>query len=225
MKPLPISFSSLNGVKNCPRQHHEVKVLKRVQETVGEENIWGTRAHKAFELYLKSRGTVPMLAEFSAYQGYVDSILAMPGDMYLENKFAIDTSYKPCNFFRAKNLFARAVIDVMHIDGNRASLIDHKFGKYKPGSNQLALCSALVFHTFPQVQRIRAAYFWLKAGLREPYKYTREQLPAIWSMFKEDITIYGQIFADDIWPPRPSGLCVGWCPVSSCEYWKAKGSR
>lgn len=212
-------------MKNCPRQFHEVKVLKRIKETVGEENIWGVRAHKAIEMYLKQRGTQPLPTEFSQYQSYVDGILAVKGEMYIECKLAINTEYKSCDFFRAKNLFARAVVDVLHIYGDRGAMIDHKFGKHKPGSNQLALCSALAFHTYPQLQKIRAAFMWMKFGLREPYEYTRDQVPAIWRMFREDITLYGRAFAEDLWIPKPSGLCLGWCPVTTCEYWKPKGSR
>jgi hypothetical protein len=40
-----------------------------------------------------------------------------------------------------------------------------------------------------------------------------------------DIKQYQQAFVQDVWQARQSGLCHGWCPVTTCEYWKPKRMR
>ena len=36
---------------------------------------------------------------------------------------------------------------------------------------------------------------------------------------------YAQAFKTDTWQPRPSGLCNGWCPVKTCEFWQPKRNK
>jgi hypothetical protein len=37
-----------------------------------------------------------------------------------------------------------------------------------------------------------------------------------------DLKQYATAFKTDVWQPRQSGLCNGWCPVTECEFWKPK---
>ena len=45
------SFSSLKDFINCPKQYHEVKVLKRVEKSTTKQMLYGTEVHKACEDY------------------------------------------------------------------------------------------------------------------------------------------------------------------------------
>jgi hypothetical protein len=46
------SFSALKEYVNCPRQYHEVKVLKRYEKKVTQQMTYGTEVHKACEDYV-----------------------------------------------------------------------------------------------------------------------------------------------------------------------------
>jgi CRISPR/Cas system-associated exonuclease Cas4 (RecB family) len=221
MKPLPVSHSRLSQFVNCPKQYHEVIVLKRVQDSVTEEGIWGNRVHKHFEQSLKSN--TPLPEEFGAYQAYLDEIRKVTGEMQVEVKLAIDTNLQPCDFF-APNVFMRAVADVLHLQQARALAMDHKTGKPKTESRQLMMTALLVFHTYPHIEVCKTGYFWLRTQSKTTEVFYREQLQDMWQELLPDIKQYKHAFDTDTWQPRQSGLCNGWCPVHDCEYWRPKGN-
>lgn len=223
MKPQAFSFSRLSRFVNCPKQFHEITVLKRVEDTQSEDGKWGDRAHKMFEQYLK--GEAPLTPEFEPYRAYLDGILRVKGVMRVEAEMALDTSLRPCSWFD-KDTFVRAIADVLHfqpddLNPERALVMDHKFGKKKP-SKQMVLTALVLFHSHPSLQWVKTGLFWLKAGVRETETFGRGQVMDMWDQFLPDLKQYKQAFIDDVWQPRQSGLCHGWCPVTDCEYWKPK---
>jgi len=232
MKPKAWSHSALSQFNNCPRQYHEVKVLKSVVEPQGEAMVWGNRVHETMEFYLKvdpvvrsevmiAGGRVDLPPEFEVYRPYLDAILLIPGTMYVEHEMSLDTNLVPCEKF-ADNVFVRGIVDVLHVDGHIARAMDHKTGKRKQDSKQMKLMALLIFAHFPQVQEIKVGFFWLKTGDKDTEKFTRADIPAIWQEFLPEIAQWKKAFATDTWQPRQSGLCHGWCPVTSCEFWKPK---
>jgi hypothetical protein len=50
----------------------------------------------------------------------------------------------------------------------------------------------------------------------------RDQIGAVWGEFLPNLKQYAQAFKEDIWQPRQSGLCGGYCPVTDCEFWRPK---
>lgn len=224
MKPLPISFSNLDKFTNCPKAFYEIKVAKSIVETQGEAAKWGDYVHKEFENYLSSRGLYTLPTNLEEYRQYLDTILAQVGEQdgfHVELPMAIDTALTPCDFF-APGVFARGYADVLRIRGDRAYILDHKTGKRKRDSKQMKMMALLCFATFAQVQRTRVGFAWLKDKATDAAEYTRVQIADLWNEFLPEITQFRNAFRDDIWQPRQSGLCHGWCPVKSCEFWKPK---
>ena len=220
MRPYPVSHSSLSRFINCPKQFYELRVVKRVKDEQNEASIWGDRVHKSFEQTLKGEAELP--PEMACYQGYLDEIKKVTGKMSVEVKLAIDNNLQPCDFYAA-NAFLRCIVDVLHVQEERALTMDHKTGKPRP-SRQLKLTALILFHHLPQIQICKTGYFWLKTNTRNTEIYTREQIPELWQEFLPDLRQFKQAFETDTWQPRQSGLCNGWCPVHDCEYWKPKGS-
>lgn len=220
MKPIPVAFSLLERFVNCPKQFHDVKVSHEFEDPPNESSLWGDRVHTGFKEYLQSGGTITLPDELATYKGYLDNILRQPGQMYVEEKMAVDTSLNPCDFFR-KDCFLRGVVDVMHIKGDRASALDHKTGKRKT-SYQMKMMALLIFLIHKQVNTCRVAFMWLKTGEPDSDTFTRDDIPKLWEAIIDDIKQYKQAFERDIWQPRQSGLCHGWCPVKTCQYWKPR---
>jgi len=219
MKPKPWSISTLDNFANCPKQYHEIKVLKSVQEVEGDAAKWGNRVHDAAEANLRD-GT-PLDPELHHYVPYLESLKKLPGTPHVEKKLALTVSLQPCDFF-SPHVWVRGKCDYLTIDGTLARGVDHKTGKRKPRSRQMVLMALLIFHHYPEVQTVRTAFFWLKTGEKDTGKYERADIPAMWNMFVVDLQQYKQAFATDTWQPRQSGLCYGWCPVTKCEFWKPK---
>ena len=53
----------------------------------------------------------------------------------------------------------------------------------------------------------------------------RAEIEALWNLFIGDLRQYAEAFKGDVWQPRPSGLCNGWCPVKTCAHWKPRRDK
>jgi hypothetical protein len=223
MKPLPWSHSLLSTFENCPKQLAEVKVYKRVKEKPIDQRDWGIRAHSAIEDACKGR---PLEPEMTLYQPLVDLVLGWKrtkgAEVYLEQKLAINKDLQPCGFF-ADDVFGRCVLDVNYImpGGEQAIFIDWKTGKRKP-SDQLERAALIGFANYPNVQLIRTDFVWVKDGVRDPAHFARADIPRMWEKLLPLLKEYRKAFKDENFPPRESGLCKGWCPVESCQFWSKK---
>lgn len=226
MKPLPWSHSALSDFKNCPKAYYHKRIAKDVVDPPNEAGVWGDYVHKEFEKYLKGWRTtgsedVKLPADLEMYRDYLDRLAGLSGEMHVECRYAITKELKPCDFF-AKDVWCRAIIDVLHIDGERAHVLDHKTGKRKMDTRQLKLCALLVFIHHPDVKVIKVGYAWLKDHASDYEHYVRTGMEEMWSEFVPDLTAYSYAAKNMLFGPRPSGLCNGWCPVTMCEYWKPK---
>lgn len=228
MKPLPWSHSALSDFNNCPRAYYHKRIAKDVVDPPNEAGLWGDYVHKQFERYLNELNApewdgrkVLLPADLEQYREYLDCIAAMPGELFVECKYAINTNLYPCDFF-AKNVWCRSILDILSIEGERASVLDHKTGKRKKDTRQLKLNALMVFIHHPSVKIVRTAYMWLKDNARDSETYIRTNEAALWEEFIPDLVRFKTAFKQEIFVPRPSGLCNGWCPVTDCEFWKPK---
>jgi hypothetical protein len=236
MRPLPWSHSALSDYLNCPKAYYEKRVTKSVIDPPNDAGLAGDWTHKQFEVYLKNGTPLPStypldirewpvgLKAPSAYKGYLDKIAAMPGTLFVENKLAITRELEPCDFF-SPDVWCRAILDIIVIDGQTATVIDHKSGKRKMDTRQLKLAALMTFIHYPQVDIVRTGYAWLKDHVLDKKTYVRTGEAELWAEFLPDLRQYKQAYKTMTFGPRPSGLCNGWCPVTSCEFWKPKRSK
>jgi hypothetical protein len=229
VQPKPWSFSALERFDTCPKQYHEIVVVKRIKDTEGAAAGYGNFVHEHAEGYLKQPGyqlpvsnpesmnAFPVPAK---YKDYFDALLKLPGEHHVEMKMALNKQLQPVEYY-AKDVWVRGKGDFVAVDGVLARGVDHKTGKRKP-SRQMVLMALLIFYHFPKVEEVRTAFFWLKTNERDTGKYRRADIPAMWNMFLTSLKQYKEAYARDIWQPRQSGLCAGWCPVTDCEFWKPK---
>lgn len=224
MKALPWSHSSLENFKNCPKQYYHLKVLKDVQDSPGEAAMWGDMFHKAAEVYLKG-GELPEV--LGNYTDYLDNIKGLPGELYVEQKLSLNVDMQPCGWMDTK-VWCRGIVDVLTIDGERAVVLDHKTGKNrKPSSRQLMLFALLVFAHYPQVNVCKTSFAWLKfkddpKGYVDTEIFRREEIPEMWQRFLPDLKAFVTAFKTETFNPKSSGLCRGWCQVTSCQHWQPK---
>ena len=94
------------------------EVVKSFKDEMSGDGLWGDRFHKTAAKYLEGKGALP--DGFEQYQGYLDAIKAIAGDMHVELQLALDAQLNPCDFFRGTDIFMRAVIDV-HISKLKSS--------------------------------------------------------------------------------------------------------
>lgn len=212
----PLSHSSLKVFQQCPYQYLRVYLLKNVvKEGVSHPAaIWGNEAHKALELYFKD-GT-PLPEQFANLKSYAEKLDSIKGERHIELKLAVDDKLEPIDFFDKAGRY-RGVLDFLVLRDTTAFLIDHKSGKVRP-TEQMALGAILVFAHWPQIETVKAAFYWLKYDTFTKYTFTRDELERIDQLsFRPFVMAIQATAKAGNWIRKPSGLCP-WCPVVDCEY-------
>lgn len=217
---MPQSHTSLSCYTTCPRQYEAKYVTKEVKFEPTEATIWGDFVHRALENYVKD-GT-PLPSNVQMYHVWGDAVRRRAGKKIVEGSLAVTKALQPCQFFD-KDAWLRAKLDVLILRDDEADILDYKTGKRKDNVEQLRRYALLVLINYPEVQRVRCGFIWLRDGvLTKPSVFTRDQIP---DMLMLEEPVFAQIEADtkaQRFDPRPSGLCNGWCQVRRCEFWRPK---
>jgi CRISPR/Cas system-associated exonuclease Cas4 (RecB family) len=213
------SYSSLKEYLNCPKQYHEIKVLKNYVKEETDNMRYGKEVHKALEDYVKDNK--PLVKNYKRFQPTLDSLLAIEGVKYPEHELAITFDKTPCKF-DSKDRWVRGIIDLLIVDGNTAYIVDYKTGSNKyPDPKQLKLMALLTFAHFPEVNKIKAGLLFVMHDSFMPEEYNRDSIDKLWLYFLSDLRRLELSFDNNLWIANPTGLC-GWCPVKKCEFHKER---
>lgn len=213
------SFSALKEYVNCPRQYHEVKVLKRYEKKVTQQMTYGTEVHKACEDYV-GEGK-PLAKNYQHFQPILDSLLEIEGTRYPEHEMGLYRDGTACAFDDPER-YVRGIVDLLIVDGDTAYIIDYKTGSNKyPDPKQLKLMALMTFAHFPEVKRIKAGLLFIVHNSFMDEEYTRSQIDDLWGAFVPALIQLETSFETGVWNPNRTPLC-GWCPVTSCEFHKVR---
>jgi len=198
-----------------------VRVAKNVKEEKSPQIIWGNKVHKAFENRVKHGTKLP--EELEEHEETMQWLADKPGVIFTERRLALNTKLEQCGFFD-KDCWYRGVIDYGNYHNGKALIVDYKTGKPHNKPHQLALFALTVFITKPKINLVDTRFYWTKTKDYTRKVYGRDEMSEMWDLFLPDLKQYKQAFKEEVWQPRPSGLCHGWCPVTDCEHWKPKRS-
>lgn len=220
---IPVSFSKMMDYETCPRQYEAKHVLKTVKFQQNEAAKWGDYVHKCLENYIRYGTPLPSNAKM--YQAYADAIYAKWPDaqqVIAERQIALNPYLMETGYFDG-DVWIRAKLDVTVLRSGEAIVLDWKTGKIKDDPKQLMFYALLVMCLYPDVQRVRAGFVWLKDGVMSPpATFHRNQFDQMLGVWVGKYTKIKDAHESGVFPPRPSGLCNGWCDVTSCEHWKPK---
>lgn len=208
----PWTYSRLEVFETCPRQFYEVKVACNFVDPPTEHTVWGKKVHSAMEARLKE-GT-PLPNGMTQWEGIVSKVDAMPGTKFTEYKFSISRDFQSAEWDKS---WSRGIADVLVVGKKEAAVLDWKTGKRKP-SNQLHLYSLYVFATFPEINCVKTGFIWLKEKKVDVGVFLRDETHILWPPLLSRVRRMELAYENDKWPAKPSGLCNGWCPVTTCEY-------
>lgn len=209
------SYSKLKNFESCPQRHHQVDILRAFKDEEGENLAWGNAVHDALAKAI-GKG-VPLPAGMQAYQHWVDKMLAGESTPDVELKLAITEDFQPCAFFDDKAWF-RGIIDVLKPAGAVALIGDWKAGKILEDSVQLALFAQLAFSHYPDLQKVRTEFIWLKHDATTREDFDRRDMQELWAALGPRVAALKQAHETGQYPVNPSGLCRRYCPVSSCAH-------
>lgn len=212
------SFSALGAFETCPWRYFLTKIEKSIKEPETEATRWGKEVHKHFELRVVDAKPLPNI--LANWNPTLDKIMAGPGIKSAERQYCLNEHLKPTSWF-AKDAWCRAVIDLEILNGEKGAALDWKTGKKKPGSDQLELFAAVMFHHHEELQECNTGFFWMQE--KQPFDtsaYHRNQLSDIWGNWMPRVQRLQDAVDKQRWPKRPSGLCRAWCPVgrAKCEH-------
>lgn len=229
MPPLKIpimSYSALSKADKCPRQYHEVRILKRFPYMPGPEAQFGDAAHEALEMALIkfNTGQKPVLpAPFTGYQWVVDDLFPLlPDHAEPEHRFDFTAEWVPCGEkdWRVRRWTGLADI-LAWVNQAHALVVDYKTGKSGfPDVDQLELMALFTFVHYPMCQTVDAKLLFLNDAKVVDYQATRladfDWLKAKWEGKMNNVIFRLQSGA---WEEAASPLCP-WCPVKECSNWR-----
>ena len=214
------SYSGLKAFETCARQYNEVQRLKNFKGTKGPELVWGDRVHKALAAALADNVALP--DEMMLYREWLEKVRVGPGQLYVEQKYALTKDFRPTTYF-ASDVWFRGIGDAVRVYGSVALVVDWKTGKVLDDPVQLLLMALCVFNHFPKVQRVKCAFVWLKYDTQSQMVFSRQEMADNLIGVLDRVSAMHYAYVTDDYPPHPSGLCRKHCPVASCQYW-GKGS-
>lgn len=219
------SYSKLKNYEVCPKKHYEVDIAKTSVETQSDDPDsalnWGNRVHDAFKKTL--RGEAPMPPEMASYQTWVDRVLRGPGQLLVEQKYAINRQFKPTTYF-ANDAWYRGIGDVVRLDTDIALILDWKTGKILEDSVQLMLMAQCLFSHYPKLRYVRSEFIWLKDDCTTPELFSRQEVADQWVDLMPRVQALEEASKTMTYPPKPGHLCKRYCPVTSCAF-HGKGAR
>lgn len=225
MKPFPtVSPSSLLGFEQCPKQWHEVRILKKFPFTVTEAITYGNTVHEQLEKYVRYQTELPEHLSFIA--PVIDGLRQLGYTLYAELECAITEDWVPVGWWD-KSAWLRGKADLIGIKGDEAVVWDWKTGKKKSDPTQLQMYGAIL-HTVLGLSKVSSAYIWLKEKSNTTLTVDHTNVGEI----KEDITrriaAMKEAYDNQEFPARTTPLC-GYCPaLDTCKeaiYYKVQRDR
>lgn len=215
------SFSSIKTFDQCPKKYYHLKVSKDYEENFNTDAIlYGNEFHTAAELYVK--GDVQELdPRFEYAKDALDKLKNMKGEKLCEQKMGLTSNLEACGFFD-KDVWFRGVVDLAILDRETgvAKVIDYKTGKSAKYADkgQLELMALAIFKHYPEIHTVRGGLLFVvcNAFIKETYEIKQES-----ELWRKWLTEYGKIekaYENDVWNPRPTGLCRAHCIILQCPH-------
>lgn len=225
-KPFSWSYSAINDFDTCPYQYAAKRYFETIKFEHTEATLWGDRVHKAKEARLL-HGT-PLPKEFpkdwEQFCAVIESQKDKGMELLVEEEIAFDLNGDPVSWF-SREAWARGKIDVILIDWKTgtAYIYDWKTGKVRESQLQLQLSMWFVAQRFPKIENFKTKFIWLNNMTVSGEDFTRtEHLQGIDDMLHDKLKRMSTAWRNQVFQPKESGLCRGWCPVEECRFWKEK---
>jgi hypothetical protein len=213
----PWSFSRIKAFEQCPKQFYHEKILKEFPVVETEAMRYGTDFHLAAEEYIRDNTELPK--KFSFAKDMLDSLVSKTGEKLCEQKFGITESLEPCDFF-SEHVWFRGIADLVILNESSAWVIDYKTGKSAKYADkgQLELMALALFAHYPNITHVRAGLVFVVCNVLIKDEYADFDKPKLWEKWLSKYKTMEIAAANDVWNPKPSGLCRRHCPVTVCVH-------
>lgn len=219
MKSPAWSFSGIKSFDQCPKKYYHLKVVRDYKEPQSDATLYGSEFHKAAEEYIRDGKPLPAYFEYA--KGLLDALNDIEGDKHCEMEMALTENLEPCGF-KDDNVWWRGIADLTIVNSKKAEakVIDYKTGKSSKYADmgQLELMALATFKYFPEVTCVKAALVFVVANDFIKATYTRDDVPRLWEKWMVEYNKLKAAYTNNVWNPRPSGLCRKHCVVLECPH-------
>ena len=167
------------------------------------------------------RDGTPLPEYFKYAQEVLDSLKNFKGEKYCEYEMGLTENLEPCGF-KDENVWWRGIVDLAIIDHEAgvARVVDYKTGKSSKyaDTGQLELMALATFKHFPEIKEVRAGLIFVVCKDFIKAKYTINDAPTLWQKWLTEYNKLKSAYENDVWNPRPSGLCRKHCVVTECHH-------
>tara|TARA_R110000822_G_scaffold73063_2_gene175652 strand:+ start:122 stop:859 length:738 start_codon:yes stop_codon:yes gene_type:complete len=221
MKPAaaPWSYSKIKAFEQCPKQFYHLKVAKDYKEPFSFAMNYGNKFHRAAEKYIRDDEELPK--DFTFAKESLDILNRKEGEKHCEIRIGLTEDLQACGF-GAKNVWWRGIIDllILDIEQELAWVVDYKTGKSTryADKGQLELMALAVFAHYPFVKEIRAGLLFVIAEELIKDTYELDNAENMWEKWFSGFTTLQSAYDNNVWNPKPSGLCRNHCVVLECPH-------
>lgn len=227
VKKFSWSWSKLKNWRSCPKRHYEIDLAKNIKEVPSDAIKWGDEFHAVMAKRIAK--DIPLPPTFVRYAKWPELMRQHRLDgakVSVELRLAMDQQFQPTEWFDS-GTWVRGIVDVLYLAPwlKAAVAIDWKTGgKIQPEFEQLGITSQLLFAHHQELDLVHTAYQWSAHDTETIKTYRREDMVTLWNKLLPEVKQMEEAARTMTYPPRPSGLCINWCPVTSCPY-HGKGDR
>lgn len=208
------SPSKIADFDNCPAQYAAKHYYKTIPYTETEATIWGTRVHAEAERFMRGEESTDPDA-FTPVEKWVRVLSRLPGERFVEHKMSVGEDWKQVEWDDAEG---RMIVDLAILNDEELLIYDWKTGKLKSDETQMKIYSLIMAMQFPQVQKIKYKYIWLKDGKTTGGELSRPELIKIALYLKAKLKEMKTAWENENFAMKKNGLCKGWCENYSCPH-------
>lgn len=204
------SFSSISTWVQCPKKYEETYILKRWKDEGSAASRRGDVIHKELELYLKGERTERPTLEPQG--GLLDMLKTVGAEA--EPQLAVTRDLQPTGFW-SDDAWLRGKLDAVIARMEPLTAWDWKSGKKRNNDLQADVYHVLLRGTYPKAGKIRIVFDYLEKGRQPPYQPGEGAIERVTGLTD-------RIEGATAFPPKPSPLCRGYCPVKNCDYYEER---
>lgn len=212
------SYSRWSLWKKCPAAY-KYKNIDKIREPDSPALIEGRKTHDAIATYIVG-ATDERPKAVRKFTTLVDGLraerAANPRSVHVELQHAVDRDLRPVSWM-GRNVWCRAVWDVLRERGPEADAIDWKTGKvYDSYEDQKQLFAIAAFWRNPKLEKVTGYWVYLDHEVVHDATFLREQIPQLTEVWMGNAAM---MEADQAFLPKPSNDTCRFCNFS----WKKGG--
>lgn len=213
------SYTALVMFELCRKKYYHLKVAKDFKDDDSAFSGEGKIIHDALKKRVLEGKPLPI--ELRYLEKMAKKFADAPADEKRgELQLALRDDYSPTTWF-GKDVWVRAIIDLLIIKGNKAIIVDWKTGKKKDEWEQLKLAAAVLSQFMPEIDEFVLTYVWTKTNnMSKPLTMRKKHMPNVWSDLLPRVQEIIEATKTTTFPAEPNPLCK-WCPVKSCPHQKS----